>query len=156
MENLIIQYLEKYDMYYIKIDNTDDIKIIYDLFSTETIMHNDVTKLSSIVLNYYGIFNKIKNNNKETEKYYKLAIEKGSIIAIQNLASHYDDQENYETAEKYYKMSYEKSIPESIFILAKFYDDRKKFEEAEKYYKLCIENIYKTSANNRSLNYIDL
>ncbi|TAD83347.1 MAG: hypothetical protein EAY75_14970 [Bacteroidetes bacterium] len=80
----------------------------------------------------------LANHNLEhydlAEKHYLLAIEKGSLDAINNLAILYDGQRKPDLAERYYLEAIQKGDSNAINNLAIFYYDQGKIDLAEKYY----------------------
>jgi TPR repeat protein len=74
------------------------------------------------------------------EKYYLMAVEKGSIEAMFNLAKLYEDDNNLELAEEYYIMAFKKGNVGAALNLAKLYEDKEKNELAKKYYLIAINN----------------
>ena len=92
-------------------------------------------------------------NEKEAEKYYLLAIDKGNIYALHNLAILYKNQGKEKEAEKYYLLAVEKEIREASNNLAILYKNQGKEKEAEKYYLLAIEKGNINTLNNLALLY---
>jgi Flp pilus assembly protein TadD len=89
--------------------------------------------------NLKGYFFYKQKKEKEAEKYYLLAIEKGDIKALNNLALLYVNQSKAKEAEKYYLLAIEKGQIEALYNLALLYTYRGKGKEAEKYYLLAID-----------------
>jgi TPR repeat protein len=83
-------------------------------------------------------FNELKNE-KEAEKYYLLAIEKGEINALNNLGLLYAYQGKETDAEKYYLLAIEKGHIDASSNLGLLYKNQGKETEAEKYWLLAIE-----------------
>ena len=149
MEQYISEYISKYSIRYVKIPDIESIEIIYNLYKYNkldpTIDYND------IVLLYIGIYYRyIKNNYELMKKYYLMAIEKGNISSMGNLANYYNHiEKNYELTKKYYLMAIEKGNISSMGNLAKYYQHiEKNHELMKKYYLMAIENGSKTSMNN--------
>lgn len=90
------------------------------------------------------------------EKYYKKAIDKGSIEALNNLAFLYHETKRLEEAEKYCLMAVEKGNHNAIYNLANLYSETNRFEEAEKYYLMAIEKGNKNALNNLAYLYHQL
>lgn len=80
------------------------------------------------------------NDWKNSQKNLLLAINKGDINSIINLAILFDEQKKYAEAEKYYLLAIENKQFEVIHNLAILYYKQKKYSKAEKYYLLAIEN----------------
>ena len=95
------------------------------------------------------------NDLINAEKYYLLAIEKGDIKALNNLAILYKNQGKAEQAEKYYLLAIQKGVKEALKNLANLYYDQGKAEQAEKYYLLAIEKGVKEALNNLANLYYD-
>jgi tetratricopeptide (TPR) repeat protein len=78
------------------------IDIIYDLF-VNNIEHDIELLDDAVVYLYFGVYySRIKGNYDIAMKYYLKSIEKGNVYAMNNLALHYQNIEEYELAEKYY------------------------------------------------------
>jgi len=86
-----------------------------------------------------GYLYRTQNKYAEAENYYLLAIEKGVVDALYNLANLYKDQSKYTEAEKYYLLAIEKGDIDALNNLAYLYDDQARYTEAEKYCLLAIE-----------------
>jgi TPR repeat protein/energy-coupling factor transporter ATP-binding protein EcfA2 len=100
-----------------------------------------------------GFFNDELKNFEDAEKYYGLAIEKGHIDALHNLALLYDNQGKLEEAEKYYLLAIEKRHIKALHNLALLYYNQGKLEDAERYYLLAIEKGNINALNNLALMY---
>ena len=85
---------------------------------------------------------------EEAERYYLLAIEKGHVGAMFNIAILYANQERKEEAERYYLLAVEKGYVSAMFNLAILYVNQERKEEAEKYYLLAIEKEHVSALNN--------
>jgi TPR repeat protein len=95
---------------------------------------------------FKGYFCKELNKNKEAEKYYLLAIEKGQVNALYNLANLYADKKEYKNAEKYYLKAIEKGHFEALNNLALVYLEQGKDKEAEVYF---LKSIGRADLNAR-------
>lgn len=92
------------------------------------------SRLAHYVGQYYSII-----NPELAKKYFLMAIENGSIKAIESLGNLYLKQEKFDLAEKYLIESIEKGLVRPIRTLANFYRNRIDCEElAEKYYLITI------------------
>jgi Flp pilus assembly protein TadD len=100
-----------------------------------------------------GYFYTDLQKEKEAEKYYLLAIEKGDINAIYNLGRLYQNQGKEKEAEKYYLLAIENGVIEASGNLALLYGKQGKEKEAEKYYLLAIENGDTEASYNLALLY---
>ena len=92
---------------------------------------------------------------EEAGKYYLLAIEKGVISSLNNLANLYYDQGKAKQAEKYYLLAIEKGDLTALNNLANLYYNQGNAEQAEKYYLLAIEKGVKEALNNLANLYYD-
>ena len=81
----------------------------------------------------------IQNKFELAEGYYLQAIEKGYVIALNNLANLYANQDKYELAENYFMQAIEKGDAVAFFNFALLYENQEKFELAESYYLQAIE-----------------
>jgi len=86
-----------------------------------------------------GLAHQNLNDLINAEKYYLLAIEKGDIDALNNLAILYDCQAKADEAEKYYLLAIDKGVMDALYNLALLYQNQGKAEKAEKYYMFAIE-----------------
>jgi NACHT domain/Tetratricopeptide repeat len=102
---------------------------------------------------YKGFFYGELKKEKEAEKYYLLAIEKGYIDALNNLGLLYKNQGKEKEAEKYYLLAIEKGDIGALNNLAALYKNQGKEKEAEKYYLLAIEKGDINALHNLSLLY---
>ena len=100
------------------------------------------------------LLSKLKEKT-DAEKYYLLAIEKGNIISLYNLANLYRKQGKEKEAEKYYLLAIKKrdSDTKSLYNLAFLYEYQGKVKEAEKYYLLAIEKGDINALNNLAILY---
>ena len=73
------------------------------------------------------------------EKYYLMAIDKGDVDALYNLALLYQNNKQTTEAEKYYLMAIDKGDVNALNNLAFLYVDNKQTAEAEKYYLMAID-----------------
>ena len=101
------------------------------------------------------LFRQIQKQTK-AEKYYLLAIEKGNINALYNLASLYQNQGKEKEAEKYYLLAIEEGDINALNNLAVLYKNQGKEKEAEKYYLLAIEKGDIIALHNLALFYFQL
>jgi TPR repeat protein len=76
-----------------------------------------------------------ENDYEKAKKYYKMAVVKGSVLAMANLAIFYQDVEkDYESAKKYYKLAIDLEDIPACNDLANFYQDvEKNYEKEVKY-----------------------
>lgn len=76
----------------------------------------------------------------DAEKSYLLAIKKGDVNALFNLAFLYASQGNHAEAEKYYLLAFEKGDVNALNYLALLHQNQGNYTDAEKYYLLAFEN----------------
>jgi len=99
------------------------------------------------------------------KKYYTMAIEKGNIIAMNNLGLYYKDiEQNYDEMKKYYLMAIEKGENIAMSNLGHYYQTiEENYDEMKKYYLMAIEKghngakkklleYYKDNMNNININ----
>ena len=86
-------------------------------------------------LNMLGTLYDDEENYKEAEKWYLKAIDKGSLIAISNLAYNYIELEDYAKAIKYYK-EYEKVAdnPDNYYWMGFAYSYLEDYKNAKEWY----------------------
>lgn len=129
MEKFIQQYLKDNGYGYAKINNDNDLKIIYDLYHDNIICEN-TDKLSSNVLRRYAMYYQIKKDDVNMLKYYLLAIDKGDTNAMNNLAQCYVEKNDYDNMLKYYLMAVDKGDTDGMCKLGDYY-----YEQND--YKIC-------------------
>lgn len=141
-EALIISKLNSWGYAYEKIENNTVLKNIYDLYKNGEYIDCD----NEIYLNYAAIYAEYgEKNNSLSEKYHLMAIDKGNVCSIHNLALFYERQDKsdaLDSCEKYLLMSIEKGVVLSMHHLARLYDGQSKYDLAEKYYLMAIEKGY--------------
>jgi TPR repeat protein len=74
------------------------------------------------------------------KKYYLMAIDKGSIVAMYNLANWYNAIENYKLMIKYYLMAINKGCIKSMYNLGCYYNNINDINNMIKYYSMAIDN----------------
>jgi TPR repeat protein len=89
-------------------------------------------------------------------KYYKIAIDKGNINAMNSLGVCYYDIKDYENAVKYYLMAIDKGNINAINNLGLYYDAIKDYDNAIKYYKMAIDKGDSNAMNNLALYYDEI
>ena len=90
---------------------------------------------------------------KNAEKLYLSAIDKGNLIALNDLGNLYYLKRDYSEAKKYFQKSIDKGGTVALFNLAEVYRIEKNFSQAEKYYLLAISKGETQSYNNLALLY---
>jgi tetratricopeptide (TPR) repeat protein len=100
---------------------------------------NDVLEMNGDDQYNLGLIYKTLKRNEESERYYLLAIEKGSVGALNNLANLYSEQKRYEESEHYYLLAIEKGEVGALNNLAILYNQQKRYKESERYYLLAID-----------------
>ena len=89
----------------------------------------------------------------KTEEQLLLAVEKGNIDALYNLANLYADQERYDLAEQYYLKAIDKDIIDALNNLANLYADQERYDLAEQYYLKAIDKDIIDALNNLAILY---
>ncbi len=92
------------------------------------------------VLLYYGVRNRITMNYDAMIRYYLLSIECGNTQAMDNLATHYENNNDYASAMKYYHMATNLGHTRAMQSLAQCYAKRNDHANAVKYYLMAIEH----------------
>ncbi len=106
----------------------------------------------------YYLLGRLYTNQKnfsEAEKYYLEAINKGHVIALNNIALLYKDQGKNQEAEKYYLEAINEGHVDALYNLALLYKDQRKIEEAEKYYLEAVNKGHVNASNNLANLYQD-
>lgn len=137
IENLVFEF----------IDNKEFDKA---LKVTDEIENEDGEKFSLLSDIYHHM-----NDYKNCERVLKLAIEKGKVHSIHNLAFLYDIQKKYKLAEKYYLEAISHNNNDSINNLALLYADLNKIDKAEEYYLKAIQENVDVAFNNLSILYLE-
>lgn len=117
----------------------ETIDFVYQLCQNDTI--DDSIQITNECADYLGIYyDCVKNDPIQAEKYYIMAINKGSKNSIHNLAFFYYQKREYELAAHYYLMDFENGNVVSADRLARCYQKIKKYDEMIKYYLIAIDN----------------
>lgn len=153
-EIYLIVKLKKWENTYIQIENNVTFKHIYDPYKNnkyadrddEIYPHNDGLRVWHVIGNEYvnsihnlALLYEKQNKYELAEKYYLMAIEKGSIKSMNNLAILYHKQIKYKSAEKYYLMAISNGYINSINNLASLYYEQNRYDLSKKYYLMAIE-----------------
>lgn len=136
MEDFIQTFLEDHIFTHKTKIPDNDIKHIYDLYH-DGVIHENISINTMI---YYGVYFETKNDHDNILKYYSLAIQKGSIDAMDNLASYYFRLEDWPNMTKYYLMAIENNYSASMNNLAKYYYNIDDYNNMIKYYLMAIDN----------------
>ncbi len=136
MEECIIKCLEEIKFTYIKINNKQSIKKIYDLYfnDKEGKCETDIEFL------YFGVYYYIHKNTDNMMKYYMLAIEKENSCAMYNLGNYYKKQKDYDNMMKYYMLAIEKGNSYAMCDLGIYYCKQKDYDNMMKYYIMGAKN----------------
>ena len=155
MESSIEIYLNKNNFEYLKLDNQNDIKIVYNLFINDIVMNlrNLFVINSNQIYNFYGIYYDIKKDYEQMIEYYLMAIGKGNSNSMNNLALYYEKQQDYDQMMKYYLMAIEKDNSRAMNNLACYYRKQQDYEQMIKYYLISIEKDNSTAMNNLATYY---
>jgi TPR repeat protein len=150
IKNCLIELPEKFNAI-----NPKVLKLIEDDKYEEAIaivssLENEEDGLKFAML---GFLNNEVNKDEEAEKYYLLAIEKGEVHSLNNLAIFYKSKGNYDEAEKYFLLAIQTGNDTAYFNLANLYLNQERYEEAEKYYLLAIDKGEIKAFNNLALLY---
>ncbi len=109
---------------------------------------NSIEQDDSIKLFLQSLIYHINENYGEAEKYYLIAINKGIVKAMNNLAYLYQETNRIEEAKKYYLMAIDKGLIGAMNNLANLYRETNRKEEAEKYYLMAIDKGLVGAMNN--------
>ena len=88
LENDIIEYIQKNNFIYVKIDNPNDIIIIHDVIIKNIMSNSD--SMSDQVCLYMGIYFELNRDYDNMMKYYLMAIKNNNATAMVNLGYYYD------------------------------------------------------------------
>jgi tetratricopeptide (TPR) repeat protein len=141
LENELIDILNKYNILYIKINNTQTLKEVRDLFINRKVNKCNEDDMYILYLSTY--YRHISKNNKKVKKCLLLLVNRGNMYAMHNLARLYEDEYDLLMSEKYYLMAFDLGLKYSILCLAKMYCSKtSNLVLAIKYFKMAIkENI---------------
>ena len=133
LKEILMNYSYSYDIP----KDKDIIPKIFDMFKNKVI---DESCDDDDYLTYKGFFyNSIKNDDKLMIKNYNLAIKKGNVHAMFNLAQYYESKKEYNEMKKLFLMAIEKGDIESTVSLGHFYYRKKKYDDMKKYLEIAIE-----------------
>jgi len=112
---------------------------------------------SATVLALIGFCHHKMHHTDEAEKYYRMAMEKGDVDAMNNLAVLYEtEKKDIDNADKYYRMASEKGDVDAMLNLALLYHmEKHDIDKAEKYYKMAIEKGNRKACFNIALLYYE-
>lgn len=115
--------------------NTNYNAIITKIEETKT-LNND-----GMIYNILGLYNRyVTKNYKEVEKNYKIAISKGNIKALNNIADYYRViTKNYKEMETHFKLGCKKGDSSAMKNLGNYYSTIKNYKQMKKYYKMAID-----------------
>ena len=151
MENAIQLIMEKIDCTYIPIEEEKALWNIYNLFVDKKYFE-PTTNMEMFYMGRY--YQNIEINYDRAEKYYRMAIEKNNIDAINSLAVFYEQKRaNYDLAEKYYLIAVEKNNSRAMNNLANLYKKKENYDLAEKYYLMAVEKGNIRAMNNLAIFY---
>ena len=112
-------------------------EIVYNSMPNSIIKKDAIATEASYNL---GLLYSMQKKSNLAEKFYLMAIENKSAIAMYNLARLYTTNHNDVLAEKYYLMAIDNNITAAMHNLAFLYQNQQKYQLAEKYYLLSVEN----------------
>ena len=131
MEKEIKNFIEDYGSIYIKINDEQSIKKIYDLLINNIIVEpiNDIEYL------YFGFYyQEVIKDFEIMLKYYLKAIQKGNSDAMFNLGSYYKEQGDYKQMEKYYLEAINNGDNDAMNNLEVHYLENNNYIELIKFY----------------------
>jgi TPR repeat protein len=105
----------------------------------------------------FGLYyDKEEEDDDKMVKYYKMAAEKGNVVAMYELGHFYDENEDTNNMIKYYSMGVEHGDIDSMCNLGCHYQDLKDYPNMLKYWSLAIEKGDSGSMNNMANYYDDI
>lgn len=135
MEQEIIDFLDKTYYGFIKIPD-ESLENIYNLF----IKNIGFEPKQAIEYYYMALFYGIVGIKGKMEEYFLMAIEKGHIYSMLQLASYYYGSDLIDLMKKYYKMAIDKGDTQAMMELAEYYlEDENNYEKMEKYYIMALD-----------------
>lgn len=143
-----------YGLEYVDIPDKEDAVAIYNLFRKQNIpiVSLDTSAIFLFYLAFY--YYSIEEEVELAKIYYKMAIDKDFVPAINNLAYLYHRERDFILAEKYYLMAIEKNCKMAVFNLAMMYDRLYKRELAIKYYLQDLSESIDYNNSCKRLNYL--
>lgn len=146
-DNCLIELPEKSESIIKKIDKYIEAENYSKAVEIVARIENEADGIKFFLL---GLLNNLQKKHDEAERCYLLAIEKGVVKALFDLANLYQSQEKYTEAEKYYLLAIEKGNIDTNN-LAVLYNKLHNYTEAEKYFLLAIENGNTIALNNLAI-----
>jgi hypothetical protein len=141
MEQSIITFLKKYNCVFNGTTNENDLKLIYDCLINNHIDSDVHNQKNTIVLLYYAFYyDTVRTNPELAKKYYLMAIEKGSIGAMNCFAVWYEKQGDFDNMKKYHLAAIKNNHLDSMYNLALWYGETKDYDNMIKYHLMGAEN----------------
>jgi len=140
-----IEIAEEVEKYYNKGEYDRALQKLTDIKSKTGIDHK-----ATAIIYQFGL-----KDQKEAEKYYLMAIKKGNVDAMYNLALLYHtEHKDFNKAEKYYLMAIDKGHINAMNSLALLYHtEYKDFKKAEKYYLMAVDKGNTNAMNSLAWEY---
>ena len=136
-EDAIINYLEQNGSVYKKITKKKCIKLVFKL-----LIHNEMYNghyNNTQWWFYLGFYYDLKKDYDNMIKYYLMAIDKGDISSINNLAYFFEEQKDYDNMIKYYLMAIDKGNDDAMQNLGYYYEKKEDYDNMMKYYLMAID-----------------
>ena len=105
------------------------------LFASFSLLSFSVSKEFQQGMTYLG-----NGDSKNAEKSFKIAANKGDVIAYQALGLIYYDQGKTDLAKKYLQMGIDKGEPIAMYGLGIIYENDGNIDMARKYYQMAVDN----------------
>ena len=140
-----IEIAEEVEKYYNKGEYDRALQKLTDIKSKTGIDHK-----ATAIIYQFGL-----KDQKEAEKYYLMAIKKGNVDAMYNLAlSYHREHKDFNKVEKYYLMAIDKGHINAMNSLALLYHtEYKDFKKAEKYYLMAVDKGNTNAMNSLAWEY---
>jgi TPR repeat protein len=153
-EEKIIAFLKKHGHTYHQISDAKTLERVYDEYfpsnTIDNLMYDDEYYL------YIGNLHQINDDIEKAKEYYFMAMEKGNVNAIMNIAKIFSLENNKEQAINYYLMAYDYGNKTVLMKLAILYEDVQNYEKAKEFYLMAIENGKSDAIFNLALLYDDV
>ena len=108
---------------------------LFLLFISFSLLSFSVSQEFQAGTEYFG-----NGDSKNAEKYFKIAIDKGDILAYQALGLLYFNQGKVNLAKKYLQMGVDKGEPLAMYGLGVVYESEGSLEMARKHYQMAADN----------------
>lgn len=152
MELSIIDYIEANKFKYVKIDNSESMLVIHDLF-INNIEKNLDDQTDPLIFLYFGVYFAISNNTEKMINYYEKAILLKNNNAYYNLCNFYKRIKDYEKLLKLVLTCGENDMYDYHLNIAVYFKKKILYDKMILCYLSLIKNKNPTAMNNLGQHY---